>query len=80
MNWDVIKGNWKELKGHARETWGKLTDSDLDQIAGQRDQLLGKLQQQYGWGKDEAEKQLDQFMQHHSRRSASTESGHNCCH
>jgi uncharacterized protein YjbJ (UPF0337 family) len=80
MNWDVIKGNWKELKGHARETWGKLTDSDLDQIAGQRDQLLGKLQQQYGWGKDEAEKQLDQFMQHHSRTSASTESGHNCCH
>ena len=61
MNWDRIEGNWKQLKGKARVQWGKLTDDQLDVIAGKREQLIGQVQEKYGVGKDEAEKQVDQF-------------------
>ena len=61
MNWDRIEGNWKQFKGKAKERWGRLTDDELDVIAGRRDQLLGRLQEQYGLGKDEAEAQVRDF-------------------
>ena len=61
MNWDRIAGNWKQAKGKLKEQWGKLTDDDLDKIAGKRDQLVGKIQNSYGIGKDEAEKQLNEW-------------------
>jgi uncharacterized protein YjbJ (UPF0337 family) len=61
MNWDIIKGQWTELNGKVREKWGKLTDSDLETIAGKKDQLIGKLQQHYGYDKDAAEKEVDNF-------------------
>jgi uncharacterized protein YjbJ (UPF0337 family) len=58
MNWDRIEGNWKQVTGKAKMQWGKLTDDDLDVIAGRRDVLSGKIQERYGIAKDEAEKQL----------------------
>lgn len=58
MNWDQIKGNWKQVKGVARERWGKLTDDDVDVIAGKRDILLGKIQEKQGVAREEAEKEL----------------------
>lgn len=61
MNWDRIKGNWMQFKGRAKEQWGKLTDDDLDRIDGQREQLAGKIQETYGIGKDEAERQLSDW-------------------
>jgi uncharacterized protein YjbJ (UPF0337 family) len=61
MNWDRIAGDWKQLTGKVKEKWGKLTDDDLTTIAGKRDQLLGLLQQRYGYAKDQAEKELDEF-------------------
>src|SRR5262249_30853196 len=61
MNWDQVKGNWKQLKGKVKEKWGKLTDDDLTTIAGKRDQLAGKLQERYGYGKEQAERELDDF-------------------
>ncbi|MGR3454378.1 CsbD family protein [Pseudooceanicola sp.] len=61
MNWDRIEGNWKQVKGQAREHWGKLTDDDVDQAAGRRDQLVGRVQERYGVAKDEAERQVDEF-------------------
>src|SRR5882762_3512044 len=61
MNWDRIEGNWKQAKGKVKEQWGKLTDDELDKIAGKRDQLVGKIQNSYGIGKDEAEKQLNEW-------------------
>jgi len=61
MNWDTVKGNWKQFKGKAKEKWGKLTDDDLTTIEGQRDQLLGKLQERYGLGKEQAEREFDDF-------------------
>jgi uncharacterized protein YjbJ (UPF0337 family) len=61
MNWDTVKGDWKQFKGKVKEKWGKLTDDDLTAVEGRRDQLLGKLQERYGFGKDQAEKELDEF-------------------
>jgi uncharacterized protein YjbJ (UPF0337 family) len=62
MNSDIVEGNWKQLKGKVREKWGKLTDSDFEQIAGKRDQLIGRIQERYGITKDEAQKQADEWM------------------
>ena len=61
MNWDQVKGKWKQVKGKVKEKWGKLTDDDLTTVAGKRDQLAGKLQERYGFGKEQAEKELDEF-------------------
>ena len=58
MNWDRIEGNWKQFKGSALQQWGKLTDDQLDVVAGKRDLLLGRIQEAYGITQDETEKQL----------------------
>jgi len=59
MNWEQVAGNWKQLKCQVKEKWGKLTDDDLDVIAGKRDQLVGKVQERYGITKEEAEKEFN---------------------
>jgi uncharacterized protein YjbJ (UPF0337 family) len=61
MNWDQIEGNWKQFKGKVKEKWGQLTDDDLDQAAGKRDQIIGRLQARYGWQRDQAERELDKL-------------------
>ena len=61
MNHDRIEGNWKQIKGKVKEQWGKLTDDDLDVIAGKRDQLLGRIQERHGIAKTEAEKQVNDW-------------------
>ena len=61
MNWDRVEGHWKQLKGKAKQKWGQLTDDQLDVIAGNRDQLVGQVQEAYGIAKDEAEKQVDEW-------------------
>jgi uncharacterized protein YjbJ (UPF0337 family) len=62
MNWDQVGGKWKQMKGSVKEKWGKLTDDDLDIIAGKRDKLIGKLQERYGIAKEEAERQSDEWI------------------
>lgn len=62
MNWDRVEGKWKQLRGSARTKWGKLTDSDLDQVAGKKDKLVGMVQERYGIAKDEAERQTDEWL------------------
>lgn len=61
MNWDKVEGNWKQFRGKAQAQWGKLSDDDMDRIEGKRDQLIGKIQEAYGIGKDEAERQVDEW-------------------
>ena len=61
INWDQLKGNWTQFKGHVRQQWGKLTDDEIDQIEGQREILIGKLQERYGIAREEAEKQVKAF-------------------
>jgi uncharacterized protein YjbJ (UPF0337 family) len=62
MNWDQLEGKWMQARGTVREKWGKLTDDDLDVIAGKRDQLVGRIQERYGVAKEEAERQADAFV------------------
>ena len=66
MNWDQVKGGWKQFSGKVKEKWGKLTDDDLTTIAGKRDQLVGKLQQAYGYSKEQAEKEIADFDRQNS--------------
>lgn len=61
MNWDQIQGNWKQFTGKVKAKWGKLTDDDLTTISGKRDELAGILQERYGYAKERAEKELDDF-------------------
>ncbi|MBX9692311.1 MAG: CsbD family protein [Cyanobacteria bacterium] len=62
MNWDEIKGDWKTVAGKVKGQWGKLTDNDLMQIDGKREELCGRLQKHYGHTKEEAEKHIDSFL------------------
>jgi uncharacterized protein YjbJ (UPF0337 family) len=61
MNWDQVEGKWKQAGGKVREKWGRLTDDDLQVIAGKRDQLIGKIQERYGIAKEDAARQVDEF-------------------
>jgi uncharacterized protein YjbJ (UPF0337 family) len=61
MNWDIVKGNWKKLSGKVREEWGDFTDNDIEEMAGRRDQLIGKLQEKYGYARGEAEQKADEW-------------------
>ena len=58
VNWEKTKGQWNQAKGAVKKQWGKLTDDDLAVIAGQRDQLVGKIQERYGIAKEEADEQV----------------------
>jgi uncharacterized protein YjbJ (UPF0337 family) len=62
MNWDQLEGKWKQLKGSAKQGWAKLTDDDLDYIAGTHDKFVGKLQERYGLAKEEAERRADEWL------------------
>lgn len=61
MNWDQIEGKWKQMSGKVKVKWGKLTDNDIDVIAGREEQLIGKIQERYGIAKEEAQKQVEEF-------------------
>ena len=62
MNWDRIEGNWKQVVGKARAQWGKLTDDDFNIVAGRREQLAGKIQERYGVAKEDANKQISEWI------------------
>jgi uncharacterized protein YjbJ (UPF0337 family) len=61
MNSDQIEGKWKQMKGSVKKQWGKLTDDDLDVIAGNQEQLAGRIQERYGITKEEAAKQVREW-------------------
>jgi uncharacterized protein YjbJ (UPF0337 family) len=61
MNRDTFKGQWMQLKGQLRRQWGKLTDDEVDQIQGNAEILFGKLQERYGYSREEAERELDRW-------------------
>ena len=61
MNWDRIEGNWTQMTGAVKSQWGDLTDDEITEARGNREQLVGKIQERYGIAKDEAERQVDDF-------------------
>lgn len=65
MNWDQIEGKWKQFKGEAQQQWGKLTNDELDRVAGKREELEGLIQERYGVAREEAKKQVDEWMDRH---------------
>lgn len=68
MNKDQASGNWKQFKGTVKEKWGKLTDDDITVIEGKRDQLVGKIQERYGYQKEAAEKEVKAWEDHNKYR------------
>ena len=85
MNWDQIEGKWKQLTGSAQERWGKLTNDDVQTLTGQKDHLVGKIQERYGIARAEAEKQADAWSQaqkvnegRRGRRLAGPKKGKRC--
>jgi len=67
MNWDTVKGDWKQFSGKVKEQWGKLTDDDLDRAEGKADQMIGLLQQRYGYAREKAEEEYNRFTDRWSR-------------
>lgn len=63
MNDDIFEGRWEQIKGDLKRTWGKLTDDDLTRAEGNRDKLIGALQERYGWERTHAEGELDRFTE-----------------
>ena len=61
MEWKQIEGQWKTVKGQARKQWDKLSDAELEQIAGSRERLLGKIRERYSLSPQDAERQVHQF-------------------
>ena len=59
MNKDVFEGKWKQIRGEAKVWWGKLTDDDLDQAAGEFDKFVGVLQERYGYSREQAEEEIE---------------------
>ena len=61
MNSDSLKGKWMQMRGDVKQTWGELTDDELMQIEGNMDKLVGKLQEKYGYSREKAQKEVDDF-------------------
>lgn len=62
MNVNVLEGKWRQLRGEVRKTWGKVTDDDLDQIQGSYDRLIGMLQVKYGYTREQASEEINNFL------------------
>jgi uncharacterized protein YjbJ (UPF0337 family) len=67
MNADIFKGQWKQLRGEIKKWWGELTDDDLDIIEGERDKLVGRVQERYGYARDQAEAEVDRQLREYER-------------
>ena len=65
MNADVLKGQWHQLKGEVKSQWGKLTDDDLDRASGDAEKLIGRIQERYGYARDQAKREVDDFFAQH---------------
>jgi uncharacterized protein YjbJ (UPF0337 family) len=76
MNTDQLSGKWKQMKGAAKQQWGKLTDDDLEVIAGKREALVGKLQERYGMAKEEAQKKADDWLKSYKTADEEAAMGH----
>jgi uncharacterized protein YjbJ (UPF0337 family) len=65
MNEDILKGKWRQIKGEVKSRWGKLTDDDVDRVEGDAEKLIGRVQERYGYQRDEAKREVDDFFSTH---------------
>lgn len=65
MNAQVLKGKWHQLKGDVKSRWGELTDDDLDIVAGDAEKLIGRVQERYGYAREEAQRDVKDFIDTH---------------
>jgi uncharacterized protein YjbJ (UPF0337 family) len=72
MNSDILKGKWAQMKGDLKARWGKLTDDEWTEIGGNKDTLIGKIQEKYGRTKDDVSREVDEFFNDYDRRSGGT--------
>lgn len=70
MNRDTLKGQWMQLKGKIRQQWGKLTDDEIDQMQGNTEMLIGKLQERYGYEREKAEQEVDRWLNEAERKAS----------
>ncbi len=71
MNKDIMEGKWKQIRGKAKEWWGRLTDDDLDFIDGNQDQLIGKLQERYGYSRERATQEVNERLDEYEHMTES---------
>jgi uncharacterized protein YjbJ (UPF0337 family) len=69
MNHDILAGRWKQMRGELKTWWGNLTDDDFERIGGQRDKLIGLLQERYGYSREQAEQEVEQRLQEYSDKT-----------
>ena len=62
MNEDILKGKWRQIKGEVKSRWGKLTDDDMDVVSGDAEKLIGRVQERYGYQRDQAQREVDDFV------------------
>lgn len=62
MNSDQLQGKWRQWKGAAKTQWGKLTDDELTQAEGSAEKLAGFIQERYGYARERAREEVDQFL------------------
>jgi uncharacterized protein YjbJ (UPF0337 family) len=62
MNSDIVEGKWKQMKGSIQTKWGKITDDEFEQIKGNRERLVGIVQEKYGYEKDRVRKDVDDYL------------------
>ena len=65
MNEDTLKGKWHQIKGEVKSRWGQLTDDDLDRVEGDAEKLIGRVQERYGYARDDAKREVDAFIDRH---------------
>ena len=65
MNEDILKGKWRQIKGEVKSRWGKLTDDDVDRVEGDAEKLIGRVQERYGYQREEAQREVDDFFRGH---------------
>ena len=76
MNQDIFAGQWKQMRGALKSWWGKLADDDFDRIEGQKDQLIGLVQEKYGHTRDQAQQEVERrFKEYGDKMSGPSSSG-----
>ena len=69
MNQDILSGKWKQMRGELKTWWGKLTDDDVDRIGGQKDKLVGLIQEKYGYAREQAEQEVERRLQEYDDKT-----------